>query len=180
MNKICFLIFIFLSFSATGQDVKKIIYVDPSFSEIRKVFADSIIQIIKKSDDDFILYVSKNSTPLISISDSSLTNTLSQMRLEYFSSPDYNKDIKLLNSQIIESDFINISRNSYSRSLSNKLDFYFFLDKNEISSFDLEKEFIKKLLISNNLIFSEGLHKDCRVKIYQENQKKITIKQLNK
>lgn len=168
----------YCSYNVFSNNTKTFIYVDISASDdVIDLIQDSIKKIVYSNDDDFILYISNGNKPLILTSRNELIDNLNKLFLENFKHPDYNQDIYLINEILLKNKLLsNISNNIEASNLKNKLNFYFFINKDNFFDFNLESNLIKKLLFSNKLYFSSGLHKDCNVYIFEDNNFKLTKK----
>ena len=142
-----------------SQNSKNFIYVDISSSNnMLDIIQDSIKKIIYQNEDDFVLFISNGDKPLISTLRSKFEENLKRLELDFFKAPDYSFDVELINKQLVA--------NNFSLDLS-------YLD------FKLDQRFIQKLLFSNALYFDSGLHQDCKVFIYKEDNFEITKTNLN-
>ena len=175
-----FFFILFCSCNVFSKTTKIFIYVDISSSDdVIDLIQDSIKKIIFSNEDDFVLYVSNGNKPLVITSRYKLIDNLNKLYLENFKEPDYKKDIYLINEVLLKNKLLsNISNNTEANNLENELNFYFFLNKDSFFDFNLESNLINKLLFSNKLYFSSGLHKDCNVHIYEDNNFKLTKKDI--
>lgn len=176
-----FIICICLSHFSYSQNSKTFIYVDISSSNnMLDVIQDSIKKIIYQNEDDFILFISNGDKPLISNLRSKFEDNLKRLELDFFKAPDYSFDVELINKQLVANNFIfDLSNNSPDTRLDYFLNFHFFFDEDTYLDFKLDQRFIKKLLFSNALYFDSGLHQDCKVNIYKEDNFEIIKTYLN-
>ena len=165
--------FCFISYS---QNSKTFIYLDYSSSKnMPDSIKDHIEKIINKNEDDIILFISNGIEPLISTLRTKSVYNLKRLKIDYFKSPNYNLDIELINNTLLQNNFINdFSNNSVNSRLDYLLNFHFFFDEDTYLDFNLNQMFIKKLLFANALYFDNGLHQDCKVFVYNEDNFKIT------
>ena len=159
-----------------SQKSKTFVYVDISSSNnMLDLIQDSIKKIIYQNEDDFILFISNGNNPLISNLRSKFEDNLKRIELDFFKAPEYNFDIELINQQLADNNFIfNLSNNSADTRLDYLLNFHFFFDEDTYLDFNLDQRFIEKLLFCNALYFDSGLHQDCKVFIYKEDNYEIT------
>ncbi len=176
-----FVICICLSHFSKSQNSKTFIYVDISSSNnMLDVIQDSIKKIIYQNEDDFILFISNGDKPLISNLRSKFEDNLKRLELDFFKAPDYSFDVELINKQLVANNFIfDLSNNSPDTRLDYFLNFHFFFDEDTYLDFKLDQRFIKKLLFSNALYFDSGLHQDCIVNIYKEDNFEIIKTNIN-
>lgn len=167
------LCFCFISYS---QNSKTFIYLDYSSSKnMPDSIKDRIEKIIYQNEDDLILFISNGIEPLISTLRTKSVDNLKRLKIDYLKPPIYNLDIELINNSLLQNNFISdISNNSVNTRLDHLLNFHFFFDEDNYLNFKLNQKFIKKLLFANALYFNNGLHQDCKVLIYKEDNFKIT------
>jgi hypothetical protein len=129
---------------------------------------DSISNIISRiveenQSDDFILYISNNSNPIIVYSKREIESSLKKLSSLYTSLPDIDDEIDRINEvfdrQKLFLDFTN-------KENTDELDFYFIMDYEKTKMYNLITRFINKLLLTNRLITGDGLATGIQVTVY--------------
>ncbi len=165
MKNTALLCLFLLSLSLSAQTDKLILYVDASDSgqSLIKIQeqVDSVIR--SKSNTDFYLFISMGNSPLFAEKIEDVSKTLRKLRFMEFPSPDFVGDINKINSFILEKNYISNLNVINKTSIIDDIEFHFWFNKENFSSFNLVKKFVNPLLFSNKLKFKDGLNENCTV-----------------
>jgi len=162
-----FAIFLFLTFtlqSINSQSFSKIIYLDFSATNRLDELSGSIKTILNNTDGNFILFVSNDRNPIITTDKQKALEEINKIYYLRPSKPDFFQEIDTLN------DIMNLNLTSDMK-LNDSLHFYFFLNAEQASLYQQDKFFIEQLMLTNKLLKTAGLVKNCYITIYFDSTK---------
>lgn len=173
-----FLLIIFLAFwlNVFSQSISDVIYIDLNSSSKSLSEIEDEVKLITKSSNNFILYIANGGDPIYTSTHTDIVTSIEQMYLLNPRSSNFKYDVSNINNLLRKYDFVkNINSISSKSSLSSHLNFHFFFNSEEYKN-DVYNQFIKKLLLTNRLHYSNGnLHKDISLFIYKNNNDFTTI-----
>ena len=175
-SKILLITFLAFSLNVFSQSVTDIIYIDLNLSNKSLSEIEDEVKLITKSNNNFLLYIANGEEPIFTTSFGDIGSILEQMYLLNSRSSNYKFDVSNLNMLFRKYDFVkNINNISNLSSLESHLNFHFFYNSKEYKN-DVYSKFIKKLLLTNRLHYSNGnVHKDVSLFIYKNNNDFSTI-----
>lgn len=166
------LITTFLAFYLTmfSQSVSDVIYIDLNSSSKSLSEIEDEIRSITKSSNSFLLYISNGGETIYTTLHADIASSLEQMYLLNPRSSNFKFDITQINKLMRKNNFAeNINTISSQTSLDSHLNFHFFFNAEEYKN-DVYNQFIKNLLLTNRLHYSNGdIHEDVSLFIYKNN-----------
>ena len=176
MRKIVTLIMLCTSLVLSAQNDVLVIYVDASDS------GDKLIQIqdevnalvTSKASARVYLFISNGESSLVTNDRADVGKLLRRLRSSFITAPDYKRDAKLLNTALLENNYIsNINSISKNSGLDYQVDIHFWLDEDNYTALQLDKRIIEPLLFSNKLKFKNGLQENCNPILHLANETEI-------
>ena len=193
------LVFIILSYSSIifAQKELDIIYIDNHNTLNQfEIIESKLDSIIKDNEDNFMLFISSTvnvysnaDKPTIITNKGTYSSTIRETLLTPTSRPSLEMDIKYLQRKISElSNYKDNLRLGKGLSDGIKLNLHFFFDYDTFCEYQLDENFVNKLLLIYKLRNKDGINQNCNLTYYLynnydqdcsddiEKNKKITIK----
>ena len=165
-----FVIMLGLSLNLFSQNISEVIYIDLNSSSKSLSEIENEVKLITKSNSSFLLYIANGEEPIYTSLPSDINSSIEQMYLLNARSSNFNFDVSNINTLLRKNGFVkNINTISSDSSLGSQLNFHFFYNTKEYKN-DVYSQFIKKLLLTNRLHYSNGnIHEDISLYIYKNN-----------
>ena len=175
-SKILLITFLAFCLNVFSQSVSDVIYIDLNSSSKSLSEIEDEIRSMTKSSNSFILYIANGGEPIYTSLHADIATSLEQMYLLNPRSSNFKFDVSQINKLMRKNNFVkNINAISSKTSLASHLNFHFFFNSEEYKN-DVYNQFIKKLLLTNRLHYSNGnIHEDVSLFIYKNNNDFTTI-----
>lgn len=173
MHKLILFIFLFSNSVVLAQN-NAIIFVDYSGAH-KKSSLISTIQNAALESNNFLLFISRGSKPIVSENKEVLENVLSTL-YEPYTPPvvNYLSDLDSLNSIISNKGLLG-NINAPTVILGADLTVYFFLNADDIKTYNQDYKIIDQFLLSNRLMSNNTLVNKCRVVVYIEKDNSLPV-----
>jgi hypothetical protein len=170
MKIFCTLFFLVLLLNARAQNSMNFIYVDYSSTEELNKLVSKISEVFNSSEDQTLLFISKDSRPIIVENKNDLENSLNRIFSFRPSSPDCFEDIDSINSLLSNFNIISELENENPRIFLDNFNCYFFLDAEKFEFYNQDVILINQFLLSNRLLANNKLINNINLKIYLESK----------
>jgi hypothetical protein len=152
--------------NVNAQNSMNFIYVDYGSTEELDKLVSKISEVFNSSEDQTLLFISKDSRPIIVENKNNLENSLNRMFSFRPSSPDCFEDIDSINSLLSNFNFISELENEIPRIILDNFNCYFFLDAEKFEFYNQDVILINQFLLSNRLLANNKLINNLKIIIY--------------